>query len=148
MLAVVVYFKVRFTPPNDFLAAQGPAAIAAKLADPSRYAMVGRGDRSAAYPAWHRGSRLADRVPTPARRGTRRLGALGRGHAWLVLALVFAAYVLVYVATPLYLPWHLQWSLIRLIIHLWPLGVFAFFLTVATPEEAMAEDAIVKPRVG
>ena len=40
VLAVLVYFKVRFTPPNDFLAAQGPAAIVAKLVDRSRYLMV------------------------------------------------------------------------------------------------------------
>ena len=137
-LAVLVVFKARFAPPNDFLADQGPAAIAAKLADPSRYAMVGeaiyrevRGLGSGAV-VWLAAYRLLlGGAP-------RRPGVPRGGFAGLVLAIMIAGYVLVYVATPLYLPWHLRWSLSRLIVHLWPLAVFSIFLAVATPEEALS----------
>ncbi len=137
VLAVLVYFKVRFTPTNDFLAAQGPAAIVAKLADRSRYLMVAEAiarevaDLGSGAVVWLAAARLllggAPRCP----------GIPRGGFAALVLAIMLAEYVAVYVATPLPLPWHLRWSLSRLILHLWPLAIFSFFLNVATPEEAL-----------
>jgi hypothetical protein len=140
VLAVVMYFKVRFSPPNDLLADQGLNSLAAKLADPSRYALVGRaiageisglGSGAIAWLAAYR--LLLGGKP-------RRPGEPGGGFAVLIPALLLAGYFLVYIVTPRHLPWHLQWSLSRLIIQLWPLSVFAFFLVVATPVEALAED--------
>ena len=136
VLAVLVAFKLYLAPPNDFLAAQSPVEIIAKLTDPSRYAMVGRavagqlaGLGSGAV-AWLVGYRLL--LGGAPRR-------LGTGSVWLILAMMAVGYLLVYVSSPLFLPWHLQWSLDRLIIHLWPLAVFAAFLSAATPEEAIGE---------
>jgi hypothetical protein len=135
VLAVVVYFKVRFSPPNDLLTDQGLNSLAARLTDPARYAAIGRaiavdvfglGSGAIAWLAAYR--LLLGRKP-------RRAGVPGGAFAILVLALMLAGYVLVYVVTPLHLPWHLQWSLPRLILQLWPLAVFAFFLNTATPEE-------------
>jgi hypothetical protein len=141
VLAVVVYFKVRFSPPNDLLADQGLGSLAAKLMDPARYALVGRaiawdvlGLGSGAV-AWLAAYRLL-LGPDPRRAGVGS-GEPGGTFAMLVPALVLAGDVLVYVATPRDLSWHLQWSLSRLILQLWPLAVFAVFLITATPEEAL-----------
>ena len=134
ILAVLVAFKVYFAPSNDFLAEQTPVMIVAKLTDPSRYALVGRAI-AGQVPALGSGAvawLIAYRLLLGG--APRRAGG---AFAWLVLALMSTGYVLVYVSSPLFLPWHLQWSLDRLIIHLWPLAVFAFFLSAATPEEAL-----------
>ena len=134
IFAVVVAFKVHLAPPNDFLAAQSPVEIIAKFTDPSRYALVGKavagqlGGFASGAVAWLVVYRLL-LGGAPRRPGT--------GTVWLVLALMIVGYLLVYLSSPLFLPWHLQWSLDRLILHLWPLGVFAVFLSSATPEEAL-----------
>jgi hypothetical protein len=139
ILAVVVYFKVRFSPPNDLLADQRLGSLAAKLTDPARYALVGRAMARDIFSlgggaiAWLAAYRLL--LGGTPRRADEPGGA--GAFAMLVPALVLAGYVLVYVATPRDLPWHLQWSLSRLILQLWPLAVFAVFLITATPEETL-----------
>jgi hypothetical protein len=136
ILAVLVAFKLYLAPPNDFLAAQAPVVIIAKLTDPSRYAMVAKaaGGQLAVLGGGAFAWLIAYRLllgGAPRRPGT--------GSVWLILALMFVGYLLVYVSSPLFLPWHLEWSLDRLIIHLWPLAVFAVFLSTATPEEALGD---------
>jgi hypothetical protein len=146
ILAVVAVFKARFAPPSDFLAAQGPSAVVAKLADPSRYALLARA--------------VVDAVPGPVGenrgvvavvvgfavlaayrlllgRAPRRAGEPAATFAALALAMMAVGYIAAYVATPLHLPWHVRYSLSRLVVHLWPLAVFTAFLASATPEEAL-----------
>jgi hypothetical protein len=58
---------------------------------------------------------------------------------WIVVMLMLLGYALVYLVTPIDLLGQLHSSLSRLLLHLWPLVLFAFFLRVATPEEALAK---------
>jgi hypothetical protein len=138
VLAVCVHFKLRFAPPSDFVAGQGPGQIVAKLADLARHAQVVR--EFAGGIASLGGGLVAGMAVYLLLLGKAPRGASSPGgvFATTVLVLMLAAYHLSYVATPRYLPWHLQWSAVRLILQLWPLGVFAFFLVAATPEEALA----------
>jgi hypothetical protein len=146
IVAVVAAFKARFAPPSDFLAAQGPADVVAKLADPSRYVILA--ETAVAQVAGPGGDnrRLLDVVAAivvlAAYRlllggAPRRPGEPGASFAAIALALMVAGYVAAYVATPLHLPWHVRYSLSRLVVHLWPLAVFTAFLATASPEEAL-----------
>jgi hypothetical protein len=137
VLAVVVDFKVRFAPPNDLLADQGRGALLGRLAEPTRYATVGRAFAAGLLKlqysaiAWLAayGLLLGGRPGWAREPGVR--------FAILVPLLMLSGYALVYLLTPFHLPWHLQWSLYRLVIQVWPLSVFAFFLAVRTPDEAL-----------
>jgi hypothetical protein len=62
-------------------------------------------------------------------------GVPGRAAPWLVLATATAGYYLVYVTTPFDVTWHTTTSLGRLLAQLWPLFLFALFLTIDTPHE-------------
>lgn len=57
----------------------------------------------------------------------------------LVALAVLAGYLLVYAVTPIDLGWQLLTSLHRLLLHVWPAALFAFFLAVASPEERLAK---------
>src|SRR5262249_17955866 len=58
-------------------------------------------------------------------------------HAFSVLLLMIAGYSVVYLVTPQNLAFHLDTSLERLLMQLWPTALLAYFLWVATPEEAL-----------
>jgi hypothetical protein len=58
-----------------------------------------------------------------------------------VLAIMLTGYFLVYVATPHDLTWHLKSSADRLLLHLWPLGIWTVFLYLATPKECSSSDS-------
>jgi hypothetical protein len=53
---------------------------------------------------------------------------------WIIPASQLLIYLLVYVVTPHDLQWHMNYSMSRLLIHIFPLALFAFFLIVRTPE--------------
>jgi hypothetical protein len=53
----------------------------------------------------------------------------------LCLAFMSMGYFLIYVTTPHDLSWHLETSLDRLMLHLFPAGVFSLFLVLGTIEE-------------
>ncbi len=66
-------------------------------------------------------------------------GAVASSAASLLL--VFLGYLGVYLITPLDLAQHLVSSFGRIVYHLWPAALFVFFLTTATPEEALGRDS-------
>lgn len=125
--------KLGFAPPNDLLAGQGEATLR-RLLDLTRHARV---LAAAGQQLWEFGPLLlvvlaayALLVGQPPE-GQRCQHV---GFPWLVLCLMAAGYYLVYVTTPHDLAWHLSTSLVRLIVQLWPLGLFATFLTVDAPQ--------------
>ena len=54
---------------------------------------------------------------------------------------MLACYFLIYVTTPCELHWHLATSAGRLLLHVWPLGTWMLFLSLATPEESAEESS-------
>jgi 4-amino-4-deoxy-L-arabinose transferase-like glycosyltransferase len=133
--AVLLAFKVYLAPANDLVAGQGPGATAVRLADGSRYAQVGAAWVAelarlgpGAVPLLALYGLLVGRATSGRRRGL--------GHTLLVLGGMAGGYTAVYLITPQDLTWHLKTSLERLLLQLWPTGLFAFFLAVATPQEA------------
>jgi hypothetical protein len=153
ILAVLIFFKLFFSPGNDLIAGQGWQAARDRLLDIGRYFVIALDYVTAilligpgavvvlAGYFWLVG-------PAPA-------GAHRRiGHAATVLAGMLAGYAVVYLFAPAPLVWYrdglkiihepiwqdLTWliwsSLHRLLMQLWPAALLAFFLATATPEEA------------
>jgi hypothetical protein len=135
-LAVIVFFKLRFAPPNDLLARQ-PRQILAHLAGVGRWITVAEG-----Y------------VKTPFRIGNFLIPiVLVLGLYWYLvrfkveerdrpalatilfaLGLTLAGEFAVYVAFPGDVVWQLNTSLERLFLQLWPAGLLAFFLAADSPQ--------------
>ena len=141
VLLVVLYFKAAIAPANDLVAGQGLLATANRLLDPSRYVLILKAliNHFTGFRKWYA-------HPT----------CLLAVYAWLLgvkteraervtlltlataLGLILAGYLFIYVTTPRDLEWQLTFSLDRLLIQLWPSFVLLFFLTVRSPEEALA----------
>jgi hypothetical protein len=136
-LAAVVCFKIGWAPPNDLVAGQGGETTLARLVDPARHLKI-----LAAYGKYVSGIGwgvvyllvvyrflIGRRTPSETRHGT--------AHPIFVLLLMIAGYYGVYLLTPQDLAFHLDSSLDRLLMQLWPTALLAFFLCMATPEEAL-----------
>ena len=141
VLLVIAYFKLRIAPAGDLFS--GHAATVHKLMDLSRYGAILRwyGKELLRFGHW---------LLVP---GTLLLaayyflvgGTVGmKGEAalrtsLLALGLTLAGYAVIYLITPYDLYWHLRFSLNRLFLQLWPSAIFLFFMTVRTPEQALAD---------
>lgn len=129
----LVTLKLGFASPNDLIAGQGARTVD-RLVTGSRYATIGA---AVGGQLWKFGpfllvalaayAFLVGRAPADRR-------ARGTPLAWAVLAVVAAGFGLVYLTTPHDLTWHLSTSLSRLFVQLWPLFLFALFLTTDTAD--------------
>jgi hypothetical protein len=125
--------KLGFAPPNDLVAGQG-AGTAGRLTDGGRYAQIGV---AVGEQLWEFGPALLLVLAgyallvgrAPAERRVR-----GTSLAWAVLGVMAAGYGLVYLTTPHDLGWHLATSMTRLVVQVWPLFLFALFLTTDTAD--------------
>ena len=139
ILLLLVYFKSTFAPENDLVAGQDLDATLARLFDASRYVAIFGGLTVAllrtikgllfVLPAYYylMGSTSMPRALDAARFGI------------VVFGLMLIGYVGVYLTTPFAVDWHLHTSSRRLLLHLWPGTLTAFFLAVAAPEERLSE---------
>jgi hypothetical protein len=143
--AVVLIFKLFVSPPGVF-GRQHPADMLARAADPARYPAIAR---ATGFEGVRGGGALLIALTIymallgrtrdePARRAA---GATG-----LTLAFVAFAYCAVYLVSPANLSWLLGHSLDRLVLHLWPSALFAFFLYAASPSELVAPAAVARAR--
>ena len=127
--------KFGYAPPNDLVAGQGGGTFG-RLTDPVRYAQI-----SVAFgeQLWAFGPGLLFALAgyallvgrPPAERRVK-----GTGMAWAVVGLLAAGYGGVYLTTPHDLGWHLNTSLVRLFAQVWPLFLFALFLTTEPADKA------------
>jgi len=140
-LICLAYFKARLAPINDLVAGQGPGSTVERLLSPFRYGqivgayglysiLIGPGTVVALGVYYV----LLGKSPRPKHHK-------GRTSCLLVLAFMLAGYAAAFLITPHNLGWHLT-VLDRLFMQVWPLALFTFFLTVATPEEALAKKAM------
>jgi hypothetical protein len=144
---VLAYFKLRLAPESYLLAGQTRDLILDRIRDVGRYRLIafalvrelvqiGSG-LVLALPFY---LLLLGTAPHP-------MVKSAAASVFLVCTLVLLGYALVYLTTPLDLAGHLGSSLHRLLTHLWPSFLFAFFLTAATPEEALARKRVAEPIV-
>jgi 4-amino-4-deoxy-L-arabinose transferase-like glycosyltransferase len=126
-LLIGLWFRETVAPPNDLMNQQ-VVHMLAKLADPTRYARILLATLSEVW-------RHYPWLPV--------LGAgvlvcgydrqLLRRAPLTILGTVMAGYFAIYLITPLDLGYHLGSSLERLLLQLWPIGLFVFFSGVREP---------------
>lgn len=140
VLTIFLYYKTQLVPPNDLLSSLGSEASLAKLADLSRYWLVGK---AFALEAAHFGKGFFS-VTLLLLLYLLLLGRNGEKKeipeivaALFTLGMLLVGYFFVYIIIPYELRWSLSTSLSRLFLQLWPSLLLVFFLVVNTPERAM-----------
>jgi hypothetical protein len=138
ILGMIVCFKIWVAPPNDLMSDQGFSQTANRLLEGERYMQVLIGFKQAFLEIGARGvvglvllAYVLCAGPGPA--GPARLGAK---TAAIVVSLLLAGYAAVLLTAPAPLLATNVRSINRLLLQLWPSMLFAYFLSVRTPEEA------------
>jgi hypothetical protein len=149
-LAVITFFRLWISPPNDIFANLYYAETVGKLLDPARYLSILRYFFATmwTFGAW----KINPALPVLLFVGLRGLDSRAmRDRAWIssvgIYAIVLAGYFSIYVITPMDLEWHLDSSLNRLFLQLWPavLLLLGLISKAADPKSGM-EDAILVNR--
>jgi hypothetical protein len=140
-LAVILYFKLFLTPPNDLFTTASSTSPVDRLLDIQRYSIIakrlyneifyfGNGKLSIFLIAIYG---LIVGFDTSKDRRQATLAAS------LAIFLQLAGYFLIYVLTPHDIEWHLRTSLYRLEIHVFPAMLFTFFVSITDPETIFAK---------
>jgi hypothetical protein len=134
-LCCLVYLKLRLAPMNDLVEGQGLGPTLERLLAPNRYVSI-----VGAYLSY--GLLIGPATVVVLSVYAFLLGkgppvqfGLAMSSIIAVLALMMVGYTIAFLTTPHALLWHLS-VMDRLYMQLWPLALFAFFVRVATPEEA------------
>ena len=142
ILLVLLYFKVRYAPPNDVFGSLDLGTYVAKLRDLHRYRVIGEAFCKELF-GWGNGLiavfglyLVVTGISLNRRCATTLL------IATMALALVVAGYFFTYVFSPHDLNWHLTNSLDRLLLQLWPTFLFVVFLAIR-PLERPAKLSVV-----
>ncbi len=135
-LAVIVYFKLFLTPPNDLFDTAGSAGLLERLTNFERYPAI----------AWYFFRQIFDfgngkfsilliaiygMIAGLDKSDNRRQPVLAASVAVL---LQLMGYFLVYALSPHDIDWHLRTSMYRLMVHVFPAMLFLFFVSVTDPE--------------
>ena len=134
ILAVLLFFKIKYAPSNDLFRNQGTALFLARMTDPHRYAMIVKAFLNEIV-RW--GSGLFPILVVYALFTGMRYNS---GHLRLILTcaatLIFmlCGHFFAYLCTPNDLAWMLGGSLERLLLQLWPTFLLVLFL-ILTPFE-------------
>jgi hypothetical protein len=140
-LPVLTLFVFRAVLPgrNDLLVDNSLLQIIQKITDPDRYSTILQylGTETAGLGGWPFSILLLLIVYGLIIGANRSLGnGLVLWFLWVVAA-QFLAYFAIYLITPNDQEWQIMYSMSRLLIHLFPMALLAFFLFVRTPEEAL-----------
>ena len=144
-LMVILAFK-SIAPPGDIFA--GGDSLA-KITDPARYAIILKalGAQALTFGGGPPGLlpvlavyalAMGAAQPPDARRGLAAIGA--------ILILQLLGYCAIFVLTPHDLAWHLGTALARLVLHIYPSGLFLLFCMARTPEEIFERSAASAPQ--
>ncbi len=136
VLAVVIFFKLRFAWRTDLLAHPG---MLHRLGEASRYRLLFRSLIPALLPlgGWSLSVPLLLVAYVLLLGIEKQAGRLAAKIGTVTLALTALGYLLVYLTTWLPLQWLLFTSLTRLYIQLYPSALFLIFVFAKTPEEAL-----------
>jgi hypothetical protein len=148
VLCVLATFKLGVAPRNYLFAEQTAAGLAAQLLDPARWraTWAALGAQLLAFGGVLSGSLWVALAVYALLAGVRpRAEWRAAGVVAASVALLLAADVAVYLATPLDLAWQLEMSANRLVAQLVPSALLAFFLWVRTPSVEADEVAAATP---
>jgi hypothetical protein len=136
LVLVVLLFKAQVGTSNDLLARQGLVESTARMFDPTRHLAIVTAFLTEGIQLIQG---FAVAIPLAfALLGRRRVPADGSFTlAAAVIGLMVTAYYMAYLVTPYDVSWHMATSLDRLLLQLWPMTVFAVFLQLRSPEEAL-----------
>lgn len=137
-LLTIFLFKTLIAVNNDLFTNNGLSEILGKLLDPARYLQI----------ITHLAGELLQLGNWPISIlvlllvygwiiGVRTPAHFAEKAAWTVPAAQLLLYLFVYVVTPHELQWHMNYSMSRLLIHVFPAALFAYFLFVNTPEAVL-----------
>jgi hypothetical protein len=141
-LAVIAYFKLFLTPPNDLFDTAGSAGLLERLTNFERYPAIawyfyqqifnfGNGNLTILLIA------IYGMIVGLDKSNSRRQPVLAASVAVL---LQLAGYFLVYTLSPHDIDWHLRTSMYRLMVHVFPAMLFLFFVSIAEPETIFATE--------
>jgi hypothetical protein len=133
-LCCLVYLKLRLAPTNDLIAGQGLGPTLERMFSPGRYLQIAGAYLGYALLIGPATIVILAVYAFLVGKGPNREHRAGLVSLVIMLGLMLAGYAVVFLTTPHDLPWHLG-ALDRLLLQLWPVGLFAFFLWVRTPEE-------------
>jgi hypothetical protein len=135
----LLVFKTVLPGRNDLLVDNGLLQIIQKITDPDRYRTILQhlGPETTGLGGWPFSILVlltAYGLIMGRNRSTRHGPTL-----WIVLMVMaqFLAYFGIYLITPNPQEWQIMYSMSRLLIHLFPMALLIFFLSVRTPEETM-----------
>lgn len=139
-MLIVGLFKTLISANNDLFTDNGLSSIIAKLFTPTRYVQIAGNLISelvqlGGWPV----SILIVLVAYGWIIGKTRASSVAERAFWILPVLQFIVYMLIYLITPHDLQWHLKYSTERLLLHLFPLALSAFFLYVKTPESVLGK---------
>jgi hypothetical protein len=134
----IFVFKSLISVHNDLFTNNGLPEIIGKILDPTRYLQIlthltGELVHLGNWPI----SILAILIAYGWIVGLRTPKHFVEKALWIVPASQLLIYLFVYVVTPHDLRWHMNYSMSRLLIHLFPLSLFAYFLVANTPENVL-----------
>ncbi|MCP4353134.1 MAG: hypothetical protein GY795_47390 [Desulfobacterales bacterium] len=133
ILVILVYFKTQLAPPNDLFSGQGLKPAVSRLADISRYLIVGKAFIISFLEVMK--GRIAIFIVCFIffRFSYDKQYKKSICISLLIMALMLAGYYFVYITSPHNLAWHLNTSLNRLLFQLLPSGLFIFFFLTPFP---------------
>lgn len=137
-LLTIVLFKTLISVNNDLFVDNGIVAIVTKLLSPMRYVQIAG---SLLSELGHMGgwslSILLILLVYGVIMGRTTSHNAAEKAIWILALSQFLVYMLIYLITPHDLQWHIKYSMERLLLHLFPLALSAFFLFVNTPESVL-----------
>jgi hypothetical protein len=142
VVLIVLFFKIRYAPPNDVLGPAGRASALEKLLTPSRYASIGEWLLKQVFTFGHWDDlRFIPISPVPLLLGALVLFGIkpearelqGPKTAAWTLGLTLAGYLFIFLITPQSLEWQLTSAGGRLLLQLWPSALFLFFMVLRDP---------------
>jgi hypothetical protein len=154
VFVMILCFKIWLAPPNDLMSDQGFRQVADRLLDGTRYPLILAGFKQAFWDVGNKGLVAPLLVAYWLCAGSAAAGPARTGAqtAAIVVAFMLAGYAAVLVTAPAPLLGTNIRSINRLLVQVWPLVLFAYFLSVRTAEEAgvfgygLSDDEAVQTR--
>ncbi len=137
ILMVILYFKYMIAPQNDLIAGQGIDATLMRLMDYNRYWLTGKAyfTQMLSFSRWQLYPVVLILYVIFSGIDSDRRKKISIESCVVVVTLMLIGYFFVYITTPADITWHLRTSLIRLLLHLFPITLLTVFLSIRVRTE-------------
>jgi len=137
IVSIILYFKGCLAPPNDLMAMVRTDRLFTNFFDFGRVFLIIKSFSTSMLKFEHQPILLIPFLFLYVIFVGRSFHAKKESNTFTLLILQLFGYFLIFLFTPQDLVWHLSTSLDRLLIQLWPGFLFAAFIFIKTPEEAL-----------